>query len=53
METEGLSSCTQKPTAGFYPKPVASISHPHTLLLGRKFILSSHLPLNVPSGLFP
>jgi len=54
METEGVLPCSKDPATGPYSEPVKSSLRPHTLHPLRSIlILSSHLHLDLPSGLFP
>jgi len=54
MEAKGSLLCSQKPPTGPYPEPHSFIhstpSHPVSL---RYSLVSSHLCLGLPSGLFP
>jgi hypothetical protein len=49
MEPEGSLPYSNKPATGPYPKP-AEFSSPHRSSI---LMLSSHLRLGLPSGLFP
>jgi hypothetical protein len=50
MEPEGSLPCSQEPSTGSYPEPnQSSPYHPNLSIL----ILSTHLRLGLPSGLFP
>jgi hypothetical protein len=51
-ELEGSLSCSQEPSIGPYPKPDRSSPH-HPIPLSSILILSTHLHLGLPSGLFP
>jgi hypothetical protein len=51
MEPEGSSQCSQEPSTGPYPEP--DQSSPYYLILRSILILSIHLRLDLPSGLFP
>jgi hypothetical protein len=54
METEGSLLCTQETSTSPYREPVASTPQPPTpISLRSTLILSSHLSLFHPSGLFP
>jgi hypothetical protein len=53
MEPEGSLPCSQEPSTGPYPQPdQSSLYHP-ILSLRSILILSTHLHLGLPSGLFP
>jgi hypothetical protein len=54
MEPEGSLPCSQEPSTGPYPwaRSIQSIP-PHPVPLKFNLILSSHLHLGLPSGLFP
>jgi hypothetical protein len=55
-EPEGPSPCTQEPTTGPYPEPTESTAPPPPLKLMSLIAIlipCSHLPLGLPSGLFP
>jgi hypothetical protein len=54
MEPEGSLPCSQEPVTGLYSEPDKSTPHLPTLF-PRRFILilSSHLRLGLPSGIFP
>jgi hypothetical protein len=52
MKPEGLLSCAQEPSTGLYPKPDQS-NPSHPISLRSILILSTHLRLGLPSGLFP
>jgi hypothetical protein len=45
--------CSQQPTIGPYPEPDESSPHINAVSLRFILILSSHLRLGLPSGLFP
>jgi hypothetical protein len=53
QETEGSSPHSQQLTTRPYPEPVESNTHPPANLPKSILILSSHLRLGLPSGLFP
>jgi hypothetical protein len=53
MESEGSSPCSQEPSTGPYPKPDPSLPYYRILSLRYIFILSTHLRVGLPSGLFP
>ena len=53
METEGSSPHSQAHATCPYPEPAPSIPHPHPTSRRSILILSSHLCLGLPSGLFP
>jgi hypothetical protein len=54
MELEGSLPCSQDPSTGPYPEPDRlSPYHPILYLLRSISILSTHLRLGPPSGLFP
>jgi hypothetical protein len=54
MEPEGSLPCSQEPSTGPYPEPDRSSPyHPILSLLRSILILSTHLRLGLPSGLFP
>jgi len=46
MEHKGSLPCSQEPTIGHYPEP-------HAISLRSILILSSHLHLGLPTGIFP
>jgi hypothetical protein len=52
MEPEGSLPCSQKPSTGPYPEPDESRPY-HPVFLRSILILSTHLRLGLPSGLFP
>jgi hypothetical protein len=53
MEPKGSIPCSQEPSTGPYPKPRQSNQHhPILSLLRSILILSTHLHLGLPSGLF-
>jgi hypothetical protein len=53
MEPEGSLPCSQETSTGPYPEPDQSNSY-HPMLFQRPIlILSTHLRLGLPSGLFP
>jgi hypothetical protein len=54
MEPEGPLPCIQKPPTYHYPEPYQSKPY-HAILSLKKFtlILSTHLCLRLPTGLFP
>jgi hypothetical protein len=51
-ELEGSLPCLQEPSTGPYPEPDRSSPY-HTISLRSVWILSTHLRLGLPSGLFP
>jgi hypothetical protein len=51
-EPEGSSPCSQEPSTGPYPEPVQS-SPSHSISPRSILILSTHIRLGLPSGLFP
>jgi hypothetical protein len=51
MEPEGSLLCLQEPSTGPYPEP--DQSSPYQPILRSILILSTHLCLGLPSGLFP
>jgi hypothetical protein len=54
MEPEGSIPCSQQPSTGPYPEPYHfNPHHPSLSLLRSILILSTHLRLFLPSGLFP
>jgi hypothetical protein len=54
MEPEGSLPCSQEPSPGPYPEPDRSSPyHPILSLLRSVLLLSTHLRLRLPSGLFP
>jgi hypothetical protein len=54
MEPEGSISCPQEPCTGPYPEPYPSNPiHSIPSYLSKRSILSTHLRLGLPSGLFP
>jgi hypothetical protein len=54
MEPEGSLPCSQEPATGHYPELHASSPHLSILFLLKSIlILSSHLRLGLPNGLFP
>jgi hypothetical protein len=54
MEAGGSIPCSQEPSTGPYPEPYQSNPlHPILSLLRPILILSNHLRLGLPSGLFP
>jgi hypothetical protein len=53
MEPEGSLPCSQNPATDPYPEPDYSRPYPHSIFLRLILILSSHLRLGLPSGLFP
>jgi hypothetical protein len=60
MEPEGSLPCSKQPSAGHYPEPDESNPHRPDLFPQDPFfniyiilILSSHVRLGIPSGLFP
>jgi len=53
MEPEHSLPHSQVPTNCPYPKPIRSSPYPQIQLLKDPLILSSRLPLGLPSGLFP
>jgi hypothetical protein len=52
MEPEGSIPCSQEPSTGPYSEPYQTNSH-HPIFLRSISILSTHLHLGLPSGLFP
>jgi hypothetical protein len=52
IEPEGSSPCSQDPSTGPYPEPVPSSTYIPSYLT-YILILSTHLRLGLPSGLFP
>ena len=53
MEPEGSSPHSQEPVTCPYPEPAGFSPHPHIHILKIHLILSSHLRLGLPNGLFP
>jgi hypothetical protein len=53
METEGSLPCSQKPVTGPYPKPDEFIRNIPFYFSMIYLVLSSHLLLGPPRGLFP
>jgi hypothetical protein len=53
MEPEGSVPCSQGSSTGLYPEPDQSCPCHPILSLGSILILSTHLCLRLPSGLFP
>jgi hypothetical protein len=53
MEPEGSWPCSQEPSTGPYPEPDRSNPYNPILPLRSILILSTHLRLYLPSGLFP
>jgi len=53
MEPEGSLLFSQEPTIGPYTEPDELSPHLPNLFLLRSFLISSHLHLGLPSGLFP
>ena len=53
MEPEGSLPLSQVPATCPYPEPARSSPYPNIPLLKIILILSSHLRLGLPSGLFP
>jgi hypothetical protein len=54
VDPEGLLHCLQQHIIGNYPEPDESNPKLQThFLLGSILLLSSHLRLDIPSGLFP
>jgi len=53
MEPEGSLPHSQVPATCPYPEPTRSSSYPHHTSWRSILILSSHLRLDLPSGLFP
>jgi hypothetical protein len=51
MEPEGSLPCSQEPSTGPYPQPDGFSSH-HPILRSI-LVISTHLRLGLPSGLFP
>jgi hypothetical protein len=51
-EPEGSLPCSQEPSTGPYPEPDRSSSY-HSISLRSILIMSTHLRLGIPSGLFP
>jgi hypothetical protein len=52
MEPEGSLPCSQEPSTGPYPEPDRSNLY-HPISIRSILILSTHLHLGLPSGLFP
>jgi hypothetical protein len=52
MEAEGSTPCSQEPSTGPYTEPYQS-NPLHPIPLRSILILSTHLRLGLPSGLFP
>jgi hypothetical protein len=52
MESESSLPCSQEPSTGLYPVPDQSIP-PYPVSLRTILMLSSHLHLGLPNGLFP
>jgi hypothetical protein len=52
MEPEGSLPCSQEPSTGPYPEPDQSNPY-HPISLRSILIISTHLRLGLPSGLFP
>jgi len=53
MEPDGSLLHSQEPTTSPYPEPDESSPRPHPISCRSVLILSSHLYLGLPSGLFP
>jgi hypothetical protein len=55
MDPQGSVQCPQGPSTGSYPEPDQSSPTHHAVLFLLRFIymLSSHLRVGLPSGLFP
>jgi hypothetical protein len=53
MEPEGLLPCSQEPDTGNCPDPEGSSPHSKPILLRLILVLSSHLRVDLPSGLVP
>jgi hypothetical protein len=54
MELEGSLPCSQEPATGPYPDPDETSPHLVTLISVRSIlVLSSHLRISIPNGLFP
>jgi hypothetical protein len=52
MEPEGSLPCSQEPSTGPYPEPDQTIPS-HLISLRSILVLSTHLRLGLPNGLFP
>jgi hypothetical protein len=52
MEAEHSLPCSQEPATDFRPETDKSSPHPHPMSLRSILVISSHLRLGLPNGLF-